>query len=261
MLNRRLKAPSPALVVSLVALFVALGGTSYAALSLPKNSVGTSQLKNGAVTNKKVAKKLIVYGAKAAVVAAAAIEAEHALSADTATSATTATNASNATNAANATTVGGYAPNGLVRAAEGQGEITATGSAQDIASLSIVAPSAGFVIVNGSAVSDQHSGSGCPCVTGLFLNADASDINTNPWRVATTVDGVDEPNTGGVSWAFQVAAGGHTFALRGYQIFGTGAIDMSGQLTASFVPFGPTGGSTFASHFGSRQTRTPRRPS
>jgi len=47
--------PSPALVISLIALFVALGGTSYAAInSLPKNSVGTTQLKNNAVTGRKI---------------------------------------------------------------------------------------------------------------------------------------------------------------------------------------------------------------
>ena len=37
-----------------LALFVALGGTSYAAISIPRNSVGNAQLKNGAVTNAKV---------------------------------------------------------------------------------------------------------------------------------------------------------------------------------------------------------------
>jgi hypothetical protein len=55
-LSRR---PSPAFVISLIALFIALGGTSYAALSLPKNSVGTKQLKNGAVTRAKVASGLV----------------------------------------------------------------------------------------------------------------------------------------------------------------------------------------------------------
>jgi hypothetical protein len=39
--------------VGLVALFIALGGTAYAA-SLPRNSVGTKQLKRGAVTSAKV---------------------------------------------------------------------------------------------------------------------------------------------------------------------------------------------------------------
>lgn len=46
--------PSPAMVVACIALAIALGGTSYAAISLPANSVGTNQLKNGAVTDKKV---------------------------------------------------------------------------------------------------------------------------------------------------------------------------------------------------------------
>jgi hypothetical protein len=40
--------------VGYLALFVALGGTSYAAISIPKNSVGTPQLRNGAVTAKKL---------------------------------------------------------------------------------------------------------------------------------------------------------------------------------------------------------------
>jgi hypothetical protein len=58
-MKRRFRAPGPALVISLVALFVALGGTTYAATSLPKNSVGTAQLKKGAVTKKKINKKTI----------------------------------------------------------------------------------------------------------------------------------------------------------------------------------------------------------
>jgi hypothetical protein len=50
----RIRRPSPATVISIVALVVALGGTSYAALKLPKNSVGTAQLKANAVTGGKV---------------------------------------------------------------------------------------------------------------------------------------------------------------------------------------------------------------
>jgi hypothetical protein len=44
-------------VVASLALFLALGGAAYAATQLPKNSVGTGQLKNGAVTSSKIAKK------------------------------------------------------------------------------------------------------------------------------------------------------------------------------------------------------------
>lgn len=41
-------------VVSCIALFVALGGASYAATQLPKNSVGTKQIKPNAVNSSKV---------------------------------------------------------------------------------------------------------------------------------------------------------------------------------------------------------------
>ena len=41
--------------IGLLALFVALGGTSYAAAKLPRNSVGTPQLRSGAVTQAKLA--------------------------------------------------------------------------------------------------------------------------------------------------------------------------------------------------------------
>ena len=41
-------------LVAYIALFVALGGTSYAAISLPAGSVGTRQLRNGAVTTNKI---------------------------------------------------------------------------------------------------------------------------------------------------------------------------------------------------------------
>jgi hypothetical protein len=50
----RLTKPSPAMVVALVALFVALSGTSYAALTLPANSVGSKQIRKNAVTGSKV---------------------------------------------------------------------------------------------------------------------------------------------------------------------------------------------------------------
>jgi hypothetical protein len=55
-MNRlRFRLPSPALVVAVIALIIALGGTSYAAFTLPSGSVGTKQLKNKAVTNGKLA--------------------------------------------------------------------------------------------------------------------------------------------------------------------------------------------------------------
>ncbi|HZB74774.1 MAG TPA: hypothetical protein VE526_01025 [Solirubrobacteraceae bacterium] len=48
------KRPAYANVMSTVAVFVALGGTSYAALQLPEGSVGRAQLKRDSVTSAKV---------------------------------------------------------------------------------------------------------------------------------------------------------------------------------------------------------------
>jgi hypothetical protein len=52
--RKRLRAPSPAMVVACIALAIALSGVGYAAIKIPNNSVGTAQLKNNAVSNAKL---------------------------------------------------------------------------------------------------------------------------------------------------------------------------------------------------------------
>lgn len=60
---RKLKSPigrpSPSMIVALLALTVALGGTSYAATKLSKNSVGEKQIKKNAVTTRKIRSKAV----------------------------------------------------------------------------------------------------------------------------------------------------------------------------------------------------------
>ena len=53
-MQRRIHRPSPAMVVACLALGISLSGVSYAAAVLPRSSVGTVQLKTGAVTSLKV---------------------------------------------------------------------------------------------------------------------------------------------------------------------------------------------------------------
>ena len=50
----KLRGPSPAMVVACLALAIALSGVGYAAITIPRNSVGTNQLKANAVTSPKV---------------------------------------------------------------------------------------------------------------------------------------------------------------------------------------------------------------
>jgi hypothetical protein len=53
-MKRMFRGPKYANVTATIALVVALGGTSYAAATLPKNSVGSKQLKSNAVSSSKV---------------------------------------------------------------------------------------------------------------------------------------------------------------------------------------------------------------
>src|SRR5919108_751320 len=58
---KRIHRPSASMTVALLALFVALGGTSYATVSaaFPPNSVGTKQIKDNSITRAKIAHESI----------------------------------------------------------------------------------------------------------------------------------------------------------------------------------------------------------
>jgi hypothetical protein len=51
--------PTPAMIVAIIALVFALGGTSYAAVVLPAGSVGSKQIKKNAVTGAKIKAKAV----------------------------------------------------------------------------------------------------------------------------------------------------------------------------------------------------------
>jgi hypothetical protein len=87
------KRPSPALVISILALFVALGGSAYAAKKIgtkeiKANAITTGKIKKNAVTTSKI-KNEAVTGAKINETSLGTVpSASHATSADTATNAT-----------------------------------------------------------------------------------------------------------------------------------------------------------------------------
>jgi hypothetical protein len=112
-------------VVSTICLFLLLGGAAWAATALPKNSVGTPQLKNNAVSGAKVkdgsltgadVKASTLGQVPSAATAGTAASASHATSADTAGRAASAgtadhaTSADSATRAGDATTLDGLGP-------------------------------------------------------------------------------------------------------------------------------------------------------
>jgi hypothetical protein len=88
--SRRVSAFVRQNALGLVAIFIALTSSAYAITSLPANSVGTRQLKNGAVTGKKVAKNALTGANIQSATLGTVPNAGHAISADHATSAATA---------------------------------------------------------------------------------------------------------------------------------------------------------------------------
>jgi cytoskeletal protein RodZ len=107
MFRHRMRAPSPAFVISLIALFLALGGTSYAAtkviLTKHKDAKADTTLVKRLAPSLSVKHAKTADNATNAVSATNAVNATHATSADSATNATNATNATDATHATNAT--------------------------------------------------------------------------------------------------------------------------------------------------------------
>ena len=100
MQQARTRRPEPALIVAIIALIASLTGTSFAAVKLGKNSVGTKQLKSKSVTTGKIANGAVT-GAKVA--------ANTLTNADINVGALgTVPNASSTQSAQNANTIGGH---------------------------------------------------------------------------------------------------------------------------------------------------------
>lgn len=66
MRSNRFRRPSPALVIALVALFFALGGTGYAVSRLPKNSVTSAQVKDYSLLKRDFKRGQLPRGARGA---------------------------------------------------------------------------------------------------------------------------------------------------------------------------------------------------
>jgi hypothetical protein len=160
-----------------------------------------------------------------------------------------ATTATNASNAANANAVNGYPANGLTRVGYmATSATTATSSAAEVtygSTLTITAPTAGFVRVNGN-VTVQGLG----CTSGCVVFARVRHIQSGAYSTITEeqVDGPSNYGNMSMDRVFAVAAGTNTFDIRLQRFSGDGTLNgWYGELTGEFSPFGSTGTGTLGS--------------
>ena len=192
MRTHRRRTPSPALVIAVIALFAALGGTGVAATkylspkSVKKNSIPGDRLKSNTVTGKQVKESTLGKVPSAA-------------SADSATNATNATNATTATNATNATTAATATSAGTAQNAEKVGGVTVKHFSLRVASdaaaatvLQLAGVTVSLACPGGNPVLTAKNTSGADdmLVRGTFVGATSADL------VGTSdLDQADSPTT------------------------------------------------------------------
>jgi hypothetical protein len=258
--------PSPALVIACIALTIALGGTSYAAITLPRNSVGTAQLKTNAVNSAKVKNRSLraidfrrgqlPRGARGPQ-GAQGIQGIQGIQGPPGTP---------NPNAVDSDKVDGLHSNELTRVARGLGYsfppgplLSLTSAFQPVAQVTINVPGAGFVLINSSA---GIQGSGC--TTGCFIEVRLRDTNTGEVTPFTYgfvggADGLESSATDhvGQTYVFPVsAAGARTFALDARIQVGGSVVAFSGAVTALYSPFGSTGSSVLGTAAPATSLRT-----
>jgi hypothetical protein len=206
----RIRRPSPALLVAFVALMVALGGTSYAALSIPKNSIGTKQLKNHAVTARKInAKGLTAANAKA-------------LSGLP----------SSAFMRSNGVYAAGYADSAAI-------ENFTSGSFTPIASKSFTAPTSGYALIYATLATECDNVDGGVGDLYYTLKLDGSYLENNEYAHELSTDEANrvEGASGAITDVVPVSAGAHTVDLVAEEGADGDYIE-SRQISILFVPNG-----------------------
>lgn len=162
-------------------------------------------------------------------------------------------------NAKTAQTVGGYAPNALIRAAQGASLYTRdtrefavtsvfnnSATLDPIATVAITAPGNGFVVVNatlGFSIAPSDTGGTARNTVGYARLRDTSSGIASP-LLSTLTGSSFQATTLGPTYVFPVTAGTRSIVLE-VQKSGTGAVNaFDGVVTALYVPFGSGGAGT-----------------
>lgn len=209
----RLRNPSPALVISCIALFVALSGSSYAVIVLPKNSVGTKQLRNNAVKSTKIANNQVT-GADVNEATLGEVP-----------------------SAASAGLLDGIDSTGFLQNGAAVKQSTTlvdssieTGSAQTVVQVTITAPAAGFIHLSARATVNNPTANN-------WVDAYLREGTTEKWYTAWDAGDVDSnyDQMQSIDSVFAVAAGAHTYNLALDSSNGTVLVDTA-DIIATYYP-------------------------
>ena len=162
----------------------------------------------------------------------------------------------------------GFLSRGLGRATSAQDStsVTADNNNVEVVSVTIepggLTGGTGFVLVTGSVSAYTSDAATCPCELGVRVRDVTGATNPSLWQffdVSNTVnpDGF-RTGSGTISWVFQVPSGeARTFAVwtEVSMTDGNGSLSLQGHITALYVPFGGTGGSTLGT-FGTQAAAT-----
>jgi len=227
----KLRRPTPAIVISLVALFVALGGTGYSAVSklLPKNSVGTTQVINGSLQTADLSKKAraALKGNRGAVGPAGPVGAQGLAGA---------TGAQGVAGAAGAT--GAQGPPGPTTAAVGGGVNPSATPNAKFGGVTITTPTAGKLLVEGNwegyALTCTAAGT-CSGTFGLYLDGAPVPLAGRVINLGASGTRTDSATMYGI--VANVAAGAHTVQF-GYAATGNWSSIGGGSTQAASIALG-----------------------
>jgi hypothetical protein len=248
-MRKHLKRPSPAMGVALIALFIAMGGTTYAATGgnfiLGNPNSATSQ--TGLTSNNAGKAVNITQQNTGAAATALGLNVPSGKTPFTVNSATRVTNL-------NADQLDGYHANGLTRTtrAVGLSTISFGGTPQAVATATLVVPKTGFVHLEASAAAeDIFSSAPCAdCLIAISLRNDSTGAESREavGRVGANSGDVRDIEPLALSWTFPASAGTRTYTLLAKffdQSGGGGSVSFRNEIVhAHFMPFGFDGRST-----------------
>ena len=237
--NRRMRRPTPSMIVAVVALSVALGGTSYAALKLPAASVGTKQVRNKAITTGKLRDRAVT-GVKVR---------DRSLLARDFKAGQLPAGPRGAAGAAgpqgppgapnpNASTLNGLPANGLIRVASNFSNLNQAKKGQGtVISTKITAPTAGRIVIQASSGLWSTADEFAYCT----LQVDDVGVGGSGRNIQTRIGNVHPDVVCATGGVVAVGPGEHTIDLES-QGADPDVSYSHPSLTAIFTPFGADGG-------------------